>query len=200
MDALHSPPQIQEDIEEQKSFGDTKYDDLANTFDDDMIKRLNGNLDVLLIFAGLFSAVDTAFIVVAQNALSAPSADQTNHLLWLLLTNGTNPALTINELNPPPFTPSRGAVRQNRFFFASLCFSLLAAAGAVVAKQWLQYYQRTGKTGTVRKQGMRRTKKFEGAEAWGLAHTVEALPALILISLAFFSAALVDYLWALSDS
>ncbi|KAG9026409.1 hypothetical protein FRB95_008869 [Tulasnella sp. JGI-2019a] len=203
MDALRSQPQIQEEVDEPKSFGDvwnfwTRYDDLANTFDNDMIKRLNENLDVLLIFAGLFSAVDTAFIVVALTALSVGPADQTNHLLRLLLTNGTNSALTPGELGLPSFAPSRGAVRQNCLFFASLCFSLLAAAGAVVAKQWLQYYQGSGQTGTVRKQGMRRTKKFEGAEAWGLAHTVEALPALILISLAFFSAALVDYLWAVN--
>ncbi|KAG8982494.1 hypothetical protein FRB93_008012 [Tulasnella sp. JGI-2019a] len=193
-----SPP---EEVNEQKSFGEvgdfwTIYGELADTFDDEMIKRLNESLDVLLIFAGLFSAVDTAFIVVALNALSAAPADQTNHLLRLLLTNGTNSALTPSQLNPPSFAPTRGAVRQNCFFFASLGFSLLAAAGAVLAKQWLHYYQRTGQTGPIRKQAMRRTKKFIGAEAWKLAHTVEALPVLILISLAFFSAALVDYLWA----
>ncbi|KAG8995193.1 hypothetical protein FRB94_009359 [Tulasnella sp. JGI-2019a] len=211
MDAQHRQMQIQvsppdsDDVGEQKEFGDVgdfwaKYDDLANKFDDEMIARLNGNLDVLLIFAGLFSAVDTAFIVVAIAALSAGPADQTNHLLRLILTNGINITLTPSQLNPPSFAPSRFAVRQNCFFFASLGFGLLAAAGAVLAKQWLQYYQRRGQTGPIRKQGMRRTKKFVGAEAWKLSHIAETLLVLILISLAFFSTALADYLWAVDRS
>ncbi|KAG8849658.1 hypothetical protein FRB96_000684 [Tulasnella sp. 330] len=187
-------------MDDHAVFGDAddfwvKYDELANKYDEDMIARLNGNLDVLLIFAGLFSAVDTAFIVVALTALSAGPADQTNYLLQLLLTNGTNSGLGSSELVAPSFVPTRSAVRQNCFFFASLGCSLLAAAGAVLAKQWLQYYERTGQTGPIRQQAIRRTEKFLGAKSWGLAQAVDTLPALILISLAFFSAGLVDYLW-----
>ncbi|KAG8871281.1 hypothetical protein FRB97_008824 [Tulasnella sp. 331] len=177
-----------------------KYDSLASKLDDDMIQQLNVNLDVLLIFAGLFSAVNTAFIVVALTALSPGPADQTNHLIRLLLTNGTNSALTSDELAPRAFSPSTAAIRQNCFFFASLGCSLLAAAGAVLAKQWLQYYQRTGNTGPVREKAMNRTEKYLGAETWGLKRVVELLLAVLQLSLAFFFAALVDYLWTINPS
>lgn len=59
-----------------------------------------------------------------------------------------NHTLTPTDL-VPTFAPARAAVRQNCTFFASLCCSLLAAAGAVLAKQWLQEYERTGQTGMV---------------------------------------------------
>ncbi|KAG8980860.1 hypothetical protein FRB93_008903 [Tulasnella sp. JGI-2019a] len=190
------------DVDEQTAFGDKgnfwkKYDILAEKFDNDMMARLNGNLDVLLVFAGLFSGVNTAFIVVALAALSAGPADQTNHLLRLLLTNGTSSALTSEELDPASFVPSSAAVRQNCLFFASLGCSLVAAVGAVLAKQWLRYYQMTGQTGPLRQQTMRRTEKLLGAEVWGLAPVVEALPTLLLLSLGLFSAGLVDYLWTI---
>ncbi|KAG8871751.1 hypothetical protein FRB97_008328 [Tulasnella sp. 331] len=188
------------EVNEPNAFGEAgnfwvKYDEMASKSDDDMIERLNGNLDILLIFAGLFSSVNTAFIVVALNILSAGSADQTNHLLRLLLTNGTSNAFTSDDLAPPSFRPSTAAVRQNCLFFASLGCSLLAAAGTVLAKQWLQCYQRTGQTGPMRSQAMKRTEKFLGAEFWELSRVVETLPALLQVSLVLFFAALVDYLW-----
>ncbi|KAG8985231.1 hypothetical protein FRB93_005933 [Tulasnella sp. JGI-2019a] len=178
------------------SLGDlwTKYDKLADKFDKDMLASLNTNLDVLLIFAGLFSAVNTAFIVVVLAALSANPLDQTNHLLQLLVMGASNTTLTPNDLTLL-FVPGEGAVRQNCTFFASLCCSLLAAAGAMLAKQWLQEYARTGQTGTVEEQARGRADKFRGAQRWGLRFVVEALPALLLISLALFFVGLVDYLW-----
>ncbi|KAG8854693.1 hypothetical protein FRB96_007378 [Tulasnella sp. 330] len=162
-----------------------------------MIARLNTNLDVLLIFAGLFSAVNTAFIVVALATLSANPADETNHLLRLLVMNVSNYTLAESDLIPP-FTPGQGAVRQNCTFFASLCCSLLAATGAVLAKQWLQAYERTGQTGPIEEQVIRRTEKFVGAENWGLRQVVEGLATLLLVSLTLFFIALVDYLWTVN--
>ncbi|KAG8870716.1 hypothetical protein FRB97_009432, partial [Tulasnella sp. 331] len=143
---------------------------------------------------------NTAFIVPSLNNLGAGPADQTNHLIQLLLVDGTNKDFTPAELTVSPFVPSWAAVRQNSLFIASLGCSLLAAAGAVLAKQWLQYYERAGKTGPIRDQGMKRTKKFIGAEKWGLVHVVESLPGLLLVSVALFVAALVDYLWEVRRS
>ncbi|KAG8999911.1 hypothetical protein FRB94_005756 [Tulasnella sp. JGI-2019a] len=188
------------DAHEEVAFGNIgdfweKYDKLAEKFDQDMTARLNDNLDALLVFAGLFSAVNTSFIILALAGLSSGPSDQTNHLLRLLLTNGTNSGLTSSDLDLPTFVPGRAIVRQNCLFVASLGFSLIAAAGAVLARQWLQYYERTGQTGPVRQQAIRRTEKYLGAESWGLAHVVEALPTLLIISIALFAAGLVDYLW-----
>ncbi|KAG9010741.1 hypothetical protein FRB94_010019 [Tulasnella sp. JGI-2019a] len=177
----------------------SKYDTFADKFDGDMMARLNTNLDVLLIFAGLFSAVNTAFIVVALTALTANPVEETNVLIRLLVLNAGNYTLTENDLSPP-FTPGPAAVRQNCTFLASLCCSLLAAAGAVLGKQWLQSYERTGQTGPMEQQAIRRTEKFVGAENWGLRPVVETLATLLLISLALFFIALVDYLWTVNET
>ncbi|KAG8875643.1 hypothetical protein FRB98_007677, partial [Tulasnella sp. 332] len=215
---------IQDDTEKGDAFGEkrdfwVRYDTLADAKDKAMIGRLNQNLDVLLIFvsasrlyvflvlgappdinvtqAGLFSAVNTAFIVLTLASLSAPPSYQTNALLMLVVMHANNNTLTPSDLNPS-FSPSSASIRQNCTFFASLCSSILAAAGAVLAKQWLQSYERTGQTGTHQKQAMLRTAKWMGSEAWGLRIVVEALPTLLLISLALFFAALCDLLWSTS--
>lgn len=150
-----------------------------------------------MLQAGLFSAINTAFIVVTVTNLAANPADQTNALLILLVTGATSSSLKATDLNPT-FHATAAAVRQNCVLFGSLCSSLLAAAGAVLAKQWLGTYERTGQIGSHESQSLRRTQKFYGAEAWGLRPVVEALPSLLLLSLALFFVALVDYLWVLS--
>lgn len=122
---------------------------------------------------------------------------ETNSLLRHLIMQADNRTLTSTELNPP-FTPVPSAVRQNCIFFASLFSSLLAAAGAVLAKQWLANYERTGQTGTFKTQGLLRTQKFLGAEKWKLRYVVEALPMLILISLGLFFIAMADYVWTIN--
>ncbi|KAG9021005.1 hypothetical protein FRB95_003097 [Tulasnella sp. JGI-2019a] len=160
-----------------------------------MVERLNSDLDVLLIFAGLFSAVNTAFIVLTLASLSAPPSHRTEALLTLIVMQVGNSTLTANDLHPS-FSPSHAAIRQNCIFFASLCASIMAAAGAVLAKQWLQSYERTGQTGSRQKQAMLRTQKWMGAGSWGLRPVVEALPTFLLVSLTLFFAALCDFLWS----
>ncbi|KAG9037818.1 hypothetical protein FRB95_004105 [Tulasnella sp. JGI-2019a] len=193
----------QDRLEEADEFGERseywlKYDILADSKDKVMIERLNQNLDVLLIFAGLFSAVNTTFIVLTLASLNAPPSYRTDALLTLMLMQVSNSTLTQNDLNPS-YTPTRASIRQNCMFFASLYTSILAAAGAVLAKQWLQSYERTEQTGSRRKQALLRTQKWMGAESWGLRPVVETLPTLLLISLALFFAALCDFLWSTSQ-
>ncbi|KAG9026007.1 hypothetical protein FRB95_009515 [Tulasnella sp. JGI-2019a] len=162
------PPRSFDSDDEASKFGSQggywlKYDRLADKFDQDMLISLNSNLDVLLIFAGLFSGIVTAFIT---SVVTPGSAERLPNY-----------------------------VRQSCMFYASLSCSLLAAAAAVLAKQWLQSYERTGQTGTREMQSIRRTEKFLGAKAWGLQPLVEVLPMLLLISLAIFFTALIDYLF-----
>lgn len=142
--------------------------------------------------------MDSAFLILTMGGLSSNPTDETNNLLRLLLLGAANSTLLATDLNPP-FAPAPGVVRQNCVFFASLFSSLLAAAGAVLAKQWLAIYQRTGQTGPLDEQGIRRTQKFLGAERWKLRWVVEALPTLILVSLGLFFIAIADYVWSLNE-
>ncbi|KAG8855296.1 hypothetical protein FRB96_007094 [Tulasnella sp. 330] len=170
-----------------------RYDTFADEHDKVFLERLDRDLDVLLIFAGLFSAINTAFIVLTLTNLSAPNGYQTNALLILQLKGVAYNTLTDNDLNPS-FTPTTASVRQNCVFLASLCASVLASAGAMVGKQWIQSYDRSGQTGSHEMQAMRRTEKWLGAQKWGLRPVVESLPMLLLLSLGLFFIALGDYL------
>ncbi|KAG9010819.1 hypothetical protein FRB94_009726 [Tulasnella sp. JGI-2019a] len=175
----------------------TKYRVLADQMDDIMIERLNRNLDNLLIFAGLFSGLNTAFLVLTLSNLSAPAMNQTNALLILLVMHANNRTIGPNDLNPP-FTPSRASIRQNGTFVASLCISILAAAGAVLAKEWLQNYERTEQGGLDKGQALRRTARWIGVDGWMLLPVVQSLPTILLFSLALFFVALCDYLSSIS--
>ncbi|KAG8996862.1 hypothetical protein FRB94_007992 [Tulasnella sp. JGI-2019a] len=190
-------------------FGDkddywTNYDKLTKKYDEDTMGRLNSNLENVLIFAGLFSGVNSAFIIlVLSGFIPNPTVDtntilsETNALLRLLIPNGDTITLP-QVVRSSAASPSASAVRQLCIFFASLSISLAAAFGAVLAKQWLQFYEHTGKLVRADIKGQSRTERYYGAESWGLRVVVEALPTLLLISLALFFGALVDYLWTIN--
>ncbi|KAG8984337.1 hypothetical protein FRB90_005392, partial [Tulasnella sp. 427] len=84
-----------------------RYDRLADSHDHRMSKNLNANLDVLLIFAGLFSAINTAFITFTMPALSSDPSTETNDLLRILIQKGVNNSATLSALSQTkPFTPA----------------------------------------------------------------------------------------------
>ncbi|KAG8850688.1 hypothetical protein FRB96_009648 [Tulasnella sp. 330] len=141
MTRIHRPPiTVELDQHSAACFPDfgsrrnfwVKYDAFAATFDNDMVERLDRNLDVMLIFpalfdqAGLLSAINAVFIVVTPAALSASPVDETNHLLRLLITNVRNRPVTEKDLSPL-FTPTMSALRQNSSssLTSAAAFSLL---------------------------------------------------------------------------
>ncbi|KAG9044924.1 hypothetical protein FS837_007311 [Tulasnella sp. UAMH 9824] len=158
-----------------------RYDELADRSDREMIANLNTNLDVLLIFAGLFSAVNTAFISAALPGLSPDPSDRTNALLELLVLrseNATGPPLATS----PTFSPSRNSIAANCFLYSSLCCSLPAAVGAMLAKEWLQSYSRSGQAGLLEEQVRFRQGKYTAAQEWHLESVILFLPNLLLLS------------------
>ncbi|KAG2352653.1 hypothetical protein BDR07DRAFT_1249439, partial [Suillus spraguei] len=108
------------------------YKKVSVESDDNMLERCNGNMDIILIFAGLFSAANTAFIIAMQpNPL-----DTTNALLVQLIQitlqgpSAAHPAiLSLSTGNSSIFW-------MQAVSYMSLALSLLAAFGAVLGKQW----------------------------------------------------------------
>ncbi|KAG1773521.1 hypothetical protein EDD22DRAFT_737830, partial [Suillus occidentalis] len=107
------------------------YKTVSGEYDEDMLERCNGNMDIVLIFAGLFSAVNTAFII----AMQPDPIDITNVLLVQLIQN-TSGSATQPTILPPPTGFSSSKSWMQALAYASLAFSLLAAYGAVMGKQW----------------------------------------------------------------
>ncbi|KAG1882252.1 hypothetical protein F4604DRAFT_1533986, partial [Suillus subluteus] len=109
------------------------YKTVSDEYDDDMLERCNGNMDIVLIFAGLFATVNTAFII----AMQPNPSDTTNDLLVQLIHNISNgrPATQPNILASSTGLSSSKLWMQ-ALAYASLAISLLAAYGAVMGKQW----------------------------------------------------------------
>ncbi|KAG8943618.1 hypothetical protein FRC04_002779 [Tulasnella sp. 424] len=164
-----------------------RYDRLADIHDKKMTSNLNTNLDVLLIFAALFSGINTTFISITMPDLSPNPADETSTLIRLLVLRADNNTLTPADL-APPFSPNSTSIVVNCLLYASLSCSLLAAVGAMMAKEWLQSFDRTGQTGPLEEQGRFRQLKFNGVEQWRLEAVIKFLPNLLLLSVVLFFA------------
>ncbi|KAH7925963.1 hypothetical protein BV22DRAFT_989822, partial [Leucogyrophana mollusca] len=164
-------------------------------YDTEFFEKYRDDMDIVLIFAGLFSAVSTSFLTAMQSSLSADPTDTTNALLMQVVHALNNTAFAGQNIEPPVWNgPGSVMIWVQSFIYASLSASLLAALGAVLGKQWLGQYRQKG-LGMNDERGRRRQKKLDGAQAWHLRVVLEALPVLLQISLLLFSVALSAYVW-----
>ncbi|KAG8899949.1 hypothetical protein FRC00_000466 [Tulasnella sp. 408] len=176
-----------------------RYDRLADTHDGKMTEDLSDNLDVLLIFAALFSAINTAFISLTMPGLSSDPLTENNALLRLLVMKADNRTLAPADLSPP-FTPSSNSVAVNCLLYASLSCSLLAAVAAMMAKEWLQSFDRTGQMGPLEEQGRFRQRKFNGVQQWHLESIIRSLPNILLLSVILFFAGVCLFLFPVNKA
>ncbi|KAG2103423.1 uncharacterized protein F5147DRAFT_580485, partial [Suillus discolor] len=111
----------------------TMYDQVSKEYDDTFLSRGNGDMNIILTFAGLFSAVNSTFIVGMQ-----PNPGETTNVLLLQLIQiaaAPNIVHDISNLSSSTGYPS-STVWMQALAYASLAFSVLAAFGAVMGKQW----------------------------------------------------------------
>ncbi|KAJ7113240.1 hypothetical protein C8R43DRAFT_903333, partial [Mycena crocata] len=114
----------------------TAYQKLAVEFDSELHKKYGNNLDTSLIFAGLFSAVSSAFIIQIQPELQPdPNPTMQTNLLLLLVQTATNTTLPAIKISPHS-GPTTGIVVAQSLLYFSLFSTLLVALLAVLGKQW----------------------------------------------------------------
>ncbi|KAG2103375.1 uncharacterized protein F5147DRAFT_543203, partial [Suillus discolor] len=110
------------------------YKKVSTEYDDDFLRRANDDMTIILTFAGLFSAVNSTFIAGMQ-----PNPGDTTNILLLHLiqitVNGPNSVPDISNLSSSTVYPP-STVWVQTLAYASLAFSVLAAFGAVLGKQW----------------------------------------------------------------
>ncbi|KAG8918948.1 hypothetical protein FRC02_002025, partial [Tulasnella sp. 418] len=183
------------DIDDHAAFWST-YEKVASDHDAELLDGWNKSLDILLIFAALFSAINTAFIVESYKGLQQDPAETTNALLRILITHrADNITLPEEILNPSSVNSS--IIPVNSFFFTSLSLSLTAAFGAVTAKQWLTEYAKAGSTRAIHKQCRVRQGKFDGLEKWRFPFIIDLLPLLLQLSLLVFLVGVIQFIWTL---
>ncbi|KAJ7847445.1 hypothetical protein B0H14DRAFT_2274313, partial [Mycena olivaceomarginata] len=176
------------------------YLDECTIFDGDMSEANRDTLDVLLVFAGLFSAVVTTFLVQVSEILQPDYTQISASILYELLVVqraiGNGSAISLTPLAPSPsadFTPSTAITWVNGLWYASLTLSLITALVAVLAKQWLhQYLAMT--TGTPRDRSLIRQYRYDGFERWHVEAIIAMLPVTLHTAVSLFFIGLVIYL------
>ncbi|KZV96608.1 hypothetical protein EXIGLDRAFT_732645 [Exidia glandulosa HHB12029] len=109
-----------------------------------MLDGWSKTLDILLIFAGLFSAVATAFIVESYKSLQPDFAEYTARALFILVSapinaSGVDSAPTLPD--PTTFIVATRSRWINGIWFTSLSLSLAVALLCILVKQWIGQYK-----------------------------------------------------------
>ncbi|KAI0640224.1 hypothetical protein C8Q77DRAFT_1018419, partial [Trametes polyzona] len=160
--------------------------ELVKTHNDELVKRWKEEMDTLLVYAGLFSAVLTAFNVQSYQLLQPAPTDPTLAVLQRISTqltsfsangafvNSTQPALAPDEVNPP-FSAPGSAVWINTLWFSSLVCSLASASVALMVKQWLHELS-VGLSGTSRESARVRQYRVNSLRRWQVGGIVIVIP------------------------
>ncbi|KAJ7643055.1 hypothetical protein DFH06DRAFT_934261, partial [Mycena polygramma] len=169
------------------------YMDQAKISDDNLANTFNSDLDPLLIFAGLFSAILSAFLIEIRKGLQEDLQTITNTLLTVLIENQRNATAALAP-TAPAFTPSSSSRWVNGLWFSSLMFSLMSALGASLAKGWITQFS-SSVSGSTWADASLHCQRFGGLRRWHLKLIIECLPILIHIGFFLFSIGLVILLF-----
>ncbi|SJL14170.1 uncharacterized protein ARMOST_17625 [Armillaria ostoyae] len=145
-----------------------------------MVEESRDNIDVLLVFAGLLSAILTTFVVQTSQGLSPDYAQISASLLYELVSNQreivNGSSIIPSSYNPSAmFVPSVASVWVNGLWFTSLVLSLTTALVAVF-------------------RSLIRHFRYMGFQKWHVPVIIGLLPLLMHASLALFLAGLVVFL------
>ncbi|KAF9255665.1 hypothetical protein L218DRAFT_912110, partial [Marasmius fiardii PR-910] len=215
------PPQVKDPVESKKPAENTEtgppstdppkptleksweeIDKRLDRIDDDLVAGYKDDIDTLLVFIGLFSAVVTAFIIESYKGLQVDPADSTVALLNSTLTilmgiaqrNSTE--YPFSSFDPSPhFTPSSSTVRINTFWFLSLTLALVDALIGLLCKQWLRAHQQQTNTRTPGEALALRWLRSRSFEHWHVPKILASLPMILEMALFLFFSGLLELLW-----
>ncbi|KAF7314533.1 hypothetical protein MKEN_00926500 [Mycena kentingensis (nom. inval.)] len=171
----------------------------AEKYDKSLVESWKSDMEGMLIFAGLFSASLTAFIVESYRTLLPDSSDTTVQLLvhisQQLAANGSS-------LPPAPtasFSPPTASLVCNTFWFLSLGLSLSCALVATLLQQWARDFLHRA---NMRSSPVIRARMYaflyHGLRRFKMHAVVDVIPLLLHASLLFFFAGLFAFLYPIN--
>ncbi|KAK0474757.1 hypothetical protein IW261DRAFT_523635 [Armillaria novae-zelandiae] len=176
------------------------HEDESRNHDSNMVEQFRDNVNLLLISAGLFSAVVTAFVVQSSQNLQPDYAAMSASLLYELVliqravANGSSVNVVTSPLDPSiAFVPTTTDIWVNGLWFTSLFLSLTTALVAVLVKQWLHHYVALP-SGTPRDRSLLRQFRYAGFRKWHVQIIIGLLPVVIHLALMIFLVGLVVFL------
>ncbi|EMD36086.1 hypothetical protein CERSUDRAFT_52894, partial [Gelatoporia subvermispora B] len=172
--------------------------------DEAMAKCWKEDIDSLLVFAGLFSAILTAFNVDLYKSLKPDSdlSSGTEALLRqvALLNNGSPAVILITSTNTSSMRPSTSSVWINGLWFTALVLSLSSAFIGLVARQWINQFSSPTSANGKRSVYMHCLRWDKGIIAWHVPTILAMLPILLQLSVALFLAGLLVLIWTLNET
>ncbi|KAH9926029.1 uncharacterized protein B0H18DRAFT_876710, partial [Fomitopsis serialis] len=190
-----------------------KLADTAWAYEKDRADRWRNEINTLLVFAGLFSAVLTAFVVQLY-AVLLPTPDPNTAILERIsaqlgnmATDAVVAAASASALVPtvptntssttassPPAAPRWIAA----LWFVALVFSLSAASVGLAVNQWLNFHatEKAGLQDASQKAWTWQLRRH-AMDKWKVEFMVGILPFLLQVALVLFLVGIVGYLWEL---
>ncbi|KAJ3513438.1 hypothetical protein NLJ89_g2949 [Agrocybe chaxingu] len=176
-----------------------KCHQLVKDYDEARCGRWKDELQNLLIFAGLVSAVITAFAVETQKLLQE-DPQTTAALLLAQITaqlgaNTTSSGTSFPSLQTTlaPFSVTHQTLRINTLVFLSLALSLATVLFGILTLQWIREFQRKDSLSHQDSLVLRQVR-FDGLVKWKVPEIVSSLPVILQLALLLFLAGLVDFL------
>ncbi|KAF9781595.1 hypothetical protein BJ322DRAFT_1127743, partial [Thelephora terrestris] len=185
--------------------GDSRADFFAvyrresEEFDKDYAGKYDDDLNTSLIFAGLFSAVSSAFIIDVQSNLQPNPNTMTAAYLQILIHSMNNTLFPDTDPNSTIWTgPPPEIIKVQSLLYSSLATSLFAAFIAMLGKQWVNRYIRK-QGGSAAEKSRDRQRKLDGSKDWYFQLVIESLPVMLQFALLLLGCALTLYLWTISQ-
>ncbi|CUA77862.1 hypothetical protein RSOLAG22IIIB_06835 [Rhizoctonia solani] len=183
------------------------YVEEADDWDEELVHGWNKSLDATLVFAALFSAILTAFLIEISGRLKDDSGDEMSKTLVTIsqtlvnIANGARPEQVSSgaAAQTTSFTPSRAAVLVSTLWYLSLSLSVATSFLAMLGKNWCHSFM-AGRTGHPCIQARRRQQKWTMIERWKMQEFLVMLPSLIHLALLLFSIGLCIYVWDLNQT
>ncbi|KAF8486805.1 hypothetical protein DFH94DRAFT_617387, partial [Russula ochroleuca] len=177
----------------------TVYEKVAKSQDEAKFHALKDDMNSVVLFAGLFSAALTPFIIESKKNLSGSPTDQIVYYLEqhsIILSqlsqqiSSIAPQISIPSTPPPPyppFIPLTVDVSLNVFWFMALVLSLFGALIATLVQQWARGSLRTHHENRNPMRNARLRQYFsEQFTRWHVHAVAEATPMLLHAALLLF--------------
>ncbi|KIY65532.1 hypothetical protein CYLTODRAFT_356616, partial [Cylindrobasidium torrendii FP15055 ss-10] len=180
---------------------------LVFEYDKEMCKSWVEEIDTLMLFAALFSAVVTAFAVASFEWVTKARTDPTTALLARIsmqLEHFADPMVPVANLptllasagnNDPPI--SLGIARRvNGLWYTSLTLALSSALICIICKQWVREYHRVSMSGSSEDFSFRQMR-LGGLQAWRVPEIIISISLILIGALLCFFVGLAYFVWGL---
>ncbi|EIN11264.1 hypothetical protein PUNSTDRAFT_131432 [Punctularia strigosozonata HHB-11173 SS5] len=157
--------------------------------DDNLVEACSTDIDMALIFAGLFSAVLTAFLVQTYTQMQPDNTQLTAQALLHISVQIANLPVSAPSSIPfsaPPFRASRSIVAINCLWFISLAASLSSVVRGMFAKQWLREYAKWTRITPIQRAVHLRQHRHAALMEWEVPDVVVRLTTTLQVSVVLF--------------